>query len=399
MGSSTTHVDRSGSRLSGGHAQRMRFIEPFHVMEVMARAFAHERAGRSVIHLEVGEPDFPTPADVVEAGVRALREGKTRYVQALGIAALRERVAAGYAAECRPSPDRVAVTPGSSGAFQLIFAALLDPGDEVLLTDPGYPCNANFVRLYDARPRMLACDAEHGYQLTARAVEQAWTERTKAVLIGTPSNPTGTVVPGEEMTRIVRTVARLGGVLIVDEIYHGLTYDAEVRSALHDSDDVFIVNSFSKYYGMTGWRIGWLVMPPGFIEDITKLAQNLFISTSTPAQYAALRALDKDVGSELDRRCAQFRKRRDYLVPALRELGFKIPVMPQGAFYVYADCSALTDDSYAFALDLLDVTGVAITPGKDFGHHREREHLRFSYANTLENLQEAVSRLKTYLES
>ncbi len=384
--------------MASKHAKRMRAIEPFHVMEVMERAFAHERAGRSVIHLEVGEPDFPTPAPVVEAGIQALREGKTRYVQAMGIEPLRERIAAAYAPTCRPAPGRVAVTPGSSGAFQLIFAALLDPGDEVLLTDPGYPCNANFVRLHDALPRMIACSAEHGYQFTASTIEEAWTDRTRAVLIGTPSNPTGTVVPTEEMTRIVKTVERLGGTLVIDEIYHGLTYDAEVRSALHDSDDVFIVNSFSKYYGMTGWRIGWMVMPTSFIEDITKLAQNLFISTSTPAQYAALRALDDDVGVELKRRCAQFRKRRDYLVPALRDLGFKIPVTPQGAFYVYADCSELTDDSNAFALDLLDATGVAITPGKDFGLYRDREHLRFSYANTLEKLQQAVSRLAAFLK-
>ncbi len=378
-------------------ATRLRDIKPFYVMEILERAFALERSGRSVIHLEVGEPDFPTPAPVVEAGMRALREGKTRYVQALGIDELRARIAARYPPPCRPPSERVAVTPGSSGAFQLIFGSLINAGDEVLLTDPGYPCNANFVRLYEGKPKLVACDATAGYQFTADAIKTAWTERTKAVLIGTPSNPTGTSVPPDEMTRIVETVDRLGGTLIVDEIYHGLTYDSDVRTALYDSDRAFIVNSFSKYFGMTGWRVGWLVMPSAFIDGITKLAQNLFISTSTPVQFAALRALEEDVIAELERRRNVFRQRRDFLVPALRELGFKVPVMPQGAFYVYADCSAFTGDSYSFALDVLASTGVAIAPGKDFGRHRQHEHVRFSYANTQDMLQQAVERLAEYL--
>ncbi len=378
-------------------AARIGEIEPFYVMEILDRAFALEHAGRAVIHLEVGEPDFPTPVPVAEAGMQALREGKTRYVSALGVDALRERIAARYPPACRPPPDRVAVTPGSSGAFQLIFGSLIDPGDEVLLTDPGYPCNANFVRLFEGVPRLVACDAAAGYQFTATAIETAWTERTKAVLIGTPSNPTGTAVSSDEMTRIVESVERLGGTLIVDEIYHGLTYGPEVRTALYDTDRAFIVNSFSKYFGMTGWRVGWLVMPSAFIDGITKLAQNLFISTNTPAQYAALRACEEDVVAELERRREVFRQRRDYLVPALRELGFKVPVTPDGAFYVYADCSAFTNDSYEFALEVLDSTGVAITPGCDFGRYRHREHVRFSYANHLGKLQQAVQRLAGFL--
>ncbi len=399
--------DKPGvSPVPSNQAARLREIEPFYVMEILERAFALERAGRSVIHLEVGEPDFPTPAPVVEAGMQALREGKTRYVQALGIDALRERIAARYPPACRPPPGRVAVTPGSSGAFQLIFGSLINAKDEVLLTDPGYPCNANFVRLYEGVPKLVACDAAAGYQFTAQAIETAWTARTKAVLIGTPSNPTGTAVPPDEMTRIVATVERLGGTLIVDEIYHGLTYGSDtattrsagVRTALYDTDRAFIVNSFSKYFGMTGWRVGWLVMPSDFLNGITKLAQNLFISTNTPAQYAALRAFEGDVIAELERRRDVFRQRRDFLVPALRALGFKVPVTPEGAFYVYADCSAFTDDSYAFALDVLESTGVAITPGKDFGRYRQNEHVRFSYANTQDNLEQGVERLRRYLE-
>ncbi len=395
-----TEADGGGLRRRGAlsrRATRMREIHPFYVMEVLAKACALEREGRSIIHLELGEPDFRTPDAVVEAGVRALREGRTRYVQALGIPELREAVANHYSQACRPPPWRVAITPGSSGALQLIFAVLIDDGDEVLLADPGYPCNANFVHLYGGKPVYVPCGAGQDYQLTAEVIRRHWTSRSRVVLIGTPSNPTGTVVPAAEMARIVAAVKELGGTLVVDEIYHGLTYDADVRSVLHESDGVFVVNSFSKYYGMTGWRIGWLIMPEEFIDDINKLAQNLFISTSSPAQYAALHAFDAEVLSELERRRAIFQQRRDFLVPALRQLGFAIPVMPEGAFYVYADCSAFTDDSESFAFDVLESTGVAITPGRDFGKHHANLHVRFSYANTLENLKEAVNRLERYL--
>ena len=381
----------------GGRARRMDSIRPFYVMEVLERAFALEQAGHPVIHLEVGEPDFPTPAPVVEAGMRALAQGRTRYVQAMGLPELRAAIAENYPQSCRPQPDRVVVTPGSSGALQLVFGVIIDPGDEVLLADPGYPCNANFVRLYGGEPVLIPVGPDTGYQLTAELIARHWSERSKAVLVGTPSNPTGTLVAPAEMSRISATVADLGGHLVVDEIYHGLTYGEAARSALHDSSDVFVVNSFSKYYGMTGWRIGWLVSPQEFLSDVCKLAQNLFISTSTPAQCAALHAFDIEVIAELERRRELFRERRDFLVPALRELGFGIPVTPQGAFYVYADCSAFSDDSDRFALDILEHTKVGITPGRDFGSYRHRQHVRFSYANTLQNLEQAVERLRSFL--
>lgn len=378
-------------------AKRLSRIEPFHVMDILARARAMETQGRSVIHMEIGEPDFPTAPAIVQAGVAALQSGHTHYTTALGLPELRAAIAASYPADARPDAGQVVVTPGASGALQLIFAALINPGDQVLMADPGYPCNRHFVSLFEGEPLAIPVDASTGYQLNADLVRRHWTRCTVAVLLASPSNPTGTLVPPEEMARIARAVEELGGVLIVDEIYHGLVYGEEAVTALVHSQNLFVVNSFSKYYGMTGWRLGWLVAPAPYVPEIDKLAQNIFLAASTPAQYAALAAFDAGVQQELQKRRDIFRERRDFLLPALRELGFDIPLIPQGAFYLYADCSRFTDDSQAFAIKLLDETGVAITPGLDFGAHRAARHVRFSYANTLENLREGVSRLRSYL--
>ena len=380
-------------------AHRLVAIPPFYVMDILARARALERQGRSVIHMEIGEPDFPTPARIVEAGVAALRAGRTHYTQAIGLPELREAIACSYAPHARPDPQRVIVTPGASGGLALSFAALLDPGDQVLLADPGYPCNRHLVRLFEGEAVSIPVDASTGYQLTADRIRQYWSSCTVAVLLASPSNPTGTLVPDEELQRIVRTVTELGGVLIIDEIYQGLTYGVTARSALGYSSDVFVVNSFSKYYGMTGWRLGWLVAPSAYVPAIDRLAQNVFLAPSTVAQYAALAAFDPPVLAELQERRREFAERRDYLLPALRALGFGIPVAPQGAFYLYADCSRFTHDSRAFAEALLEQQGVAITPGLDFGEHRARQHVRFSYANTLESLREGVRRIETFLRT
>jgi aspartate/methionine/tyrosine aminotransferase len=366
-------------------------------MDILARARALETQGRSIVHLEIGEPDFPTAEPIVRAGIAALQSGKTHYTPALGLPELRQAIADSYAPPARVESGRVAVTPGASGALQLIFGALLSPGDEVLLADPGYPCNRHFVRLFEGVPVGIPVDSSTGYQLTADIIRRHWTPRTVAALIASPSNPTGTIVPDDEMARIVRTVEELGGVLIVDEIYHGLTYGIRPRSVLTLSEQVFVVNSFSKYYGMTGWRVGWLVAPREYIPSIDKLSQNIFLAASTPAQHAALAALSPEVGVELERRRQVFSERRDYLLPALRGLGFEVPVQPQGAFYLYADCSRFTADSQAFALELLEQAGVAITPGLDFGSYLPQRHVRFSYANTLDNLKQAVHRLATRL--
>ncbi|HEX9628346.1 MAG TPA: pyridoxal phosphate-dependent aminotransferase [Acidiferrobacterales bacterium] len=378
-------------------AARMGDIQPFHVMDILARARALEARGRSIIHLEIGEPDFPTAPQIVAAGIRALEEGRTQYTPALGLPALRAAIAASYPEPGRPGPERVAVTPGASGALQLLLGVLIDPGDAVLMADPGYPCNRHFVRLFDGRPGLIPVDAASDYQLTAELVERHWTKRTRAVLLASPANPTGTLIAPTEMARIIALAEARGAVVIVDEIYHGLTYDAEAASAVMLSDRVFVVNSFSKYYGMTGWRVGWLVAPEEYIADIDKLAQNIFLAASTPAQHAALAAFEPSVVAELERRRRVFRERRDYLLPALRDLGFRIPVTPQGAFYLYADSSALSDDSESLAVELLEQAGVAITPGLDFGRHRPKQHVRFSYANTLDKLREAVRRIARHL--
>jgi aspartate/methionine/tyrosine aminotransferase len=378
-------------------ARRLEDIEPFHVMSVLARAHELEAQGRSIVHMEIGEPDFPTADGIREAAIAAIEAGRTRYLPALGLPELRQRIAHSYTADVRPSAQRVVVTPGASGALQLVFAALLSPGDQVLLADPGYPCNRHFVRLFEGEAVAIAVDASTRYQLTAELVRRHWTERTVAVLISSPANPTGTLVPDAEMAAIIEAATELGGRVVVDEIYSGLVYDLKPVPALRHSQDVFVINSFSKYFGMTGWRIGWLVAPEEYVSAIDKLAQNIFIATSAPAQYAALAAFDPRVDNELQRRVDLFRQRRDFLLPALRKVGFDIALVPEGAFYLYADCRRFGRDSQALALEVLEQIGVAITPGRDFGNFEPERHVRFSYANTLEQLEEGIRRLREYL--
>ena len=380
-------------------ADRMQFIQPFHVMALLARARELEAAGRSIIHMEIGEPDFITPQPVIDAGIRALEQGQTHYTPATGLPALRERIAAfyrqRYAVEL--DPQRVIVTPGASAALQLVMAALVNPGDRVLMADPGYPCNRNFVYLVNGEPVGIPVDAACGYQPTPQQVEELWTGDVAALLVASPSNPTGTVLPEEDLRALHAIAARHGGSLVVDEIYHGLTYGDPIATALAVSDDIFVINSFSKYFGMTGWRLGWLIAPSAVVPDIDKLAQNLFLAAPTLAQHAALQAFEADNLAILEERCAAFRERRDYLLPALRELGFEIPVTPEGAFYLYADCSRFTADSHAFSTRMLEEAGVAITPGIDFGNHQPERHVRFAYTTSMENLREGVRRLAAYL--
>jgi aspartate/methionine/tyrosine aminotransferase len=377
-------------------AARLGEIQPFRVMEILGKARAMEAAGRPVIHMEIGEPDFPTPDAIVRAGIEALEQGHTHYTPALGLPELRQVIADHYPAGARPDASRVVVTPGGSGALQLILAALVNPGDEVLIADPGYPCHRHFVRLFEGRAVAVPVDAASGFQLSAKSIREHWTPRTVAALVVSPSNPTGTVIEDEELRAIVETVRELGGRLIVDEIYHGLTYGGNVRSVLTHADDVFVLNSFSKYFGMTGWRLGWLVAPKEYVDGIERLAQNIFIAAATPAQYAALHAFDADVIAELDRRRDIFRERRDYLVPALRDLGFRVPVVPGGAFYIYADCSRFGRDSETLAREILEQTAIALTPGNDFGSFESGRYLRVSYATDLDSLREAVARLQSW---
>lgn len=373
----------------------MRLIQPFHVMALLARARELEATGRSVIHMEIGEPDFVTPQPLIDAGIRALQDGRTHYTPAAGLWTLREKIAGFYQTRygLAVEPERIVITPGASAALQLVLAVLVNTGDHVLLADPGYPCNRNFVHLLNGEPVAVPVDAASRYQPVPQQVSDCWTDQTRALLVASPSNPTGTLLDDNTLREYHNITGRNGGSLIVDEIYHGLTYEGPAQTALAVSDDIFVINSFSKYFGMTGWRLGWLIAPREVIPDIEKLAQNLFLAAPTLAQYAALMAFDDEVIAILDARRDEFRLRRDYLLPALRDIGFEIPVTPAGAFYLYADCSRFTDDSYSFAERLLEEAGVAVTPGIDFGRNQPESHVRFAYTTSLENLQEGVRRL------
>ncbi|MDQ5879527.1 MAG: hypothetical protein QG638_2263 [Pseudomonadota bacterium] len=380
-------------------ASRLADIAPFHVMELLTRAKALEAAGKDIIHMEVGEPDFPTPAPIVAAAQQAIAEGRTFYTPALGLPELRDAISRFYADRygITVPASRIAVTAGASGALTLAMACLVEPGSEWLLTDPGYPCNRHFIRAFEGVPIGIPVDAASNFQPTTAHLEHHWNARTAGALFASPANPTGTMLMTDEINALAEFVRRRDGQLIVDEIYHGLTYETDAPTALAAGDDIFVVQSFSKYFQMTGWRLGWLVVPEPYIRDIEKLAQNLFISPSSPAQHAALAAFDPETIAILEARRAEFRRRRDFLVPALSSLGFRLTAQPQGAFYVYADCSALTNDSDRFARDLLESTGVAITPGLDFGSHAPRQHLRFAYTTDVARLAEAVERIRRFL--
>ena len=380
-------------------AERMRSIQPFHVMALLARARELEAEGRSIVHMEIGEPDFVTPRPVIDAGIRALQAGYTHYTPAVGLLPLRERITEFYRVQYGVDidPQRVIVTPGASAALQLILAAVVNPGEQVLMADPGYPCNRNFVYLLNGLPLSIPVTAASNYQPTPQQVRDYWTGLVAALLVASPSNPTGTLL-GEHTLREYHAIAAAqGGCLIVDEIYHGLVYGERASTALAISDEIFVVNSFSKYFGMTGWRLGWLIAPQEYVADIDKLAQNLFLAAPTIAQHAAMKAFDEENINILETRRHEFRQRRDYLLPALRDIGFDIPVIPDGAFYLYANCSRFTDDSFSFSAQLLEEAGVAITPGIDFGINQPETHVRFAYTTSLENLEEGVRRLQAYL--
>jgi len=380
-------------------ASRLAHIAPFHVMELLARAKVLEAEGRDIIHMEVGEPDFPTPTPIIEAACEHIGTGKVFYTPALGLPELRQAIADFYFTRygTRVAASRIVITAGASGALLLALACLSEPGSEWLLTDPGYPCNSNFVRSFEGVPICIPVSAEHNFQPTLADLEQHWTERTAGALFASPANPTGTLLDDKVLADMAASIRRKGGQLIVDEIYHGLTYGRDATTALDLGDDIFVVQSFSKYFNMTGWRLGWLVVPERFARDIEKLAQNLFIAPSTPAQCAALAAFRPETLAILEERRAEFGRRRDFLLPELERLGFGIGAKPEGAFYIYADCSALSTDSEAFARDLLETAGVAVTPGLDFGSYAPKSHLRFAYTACIDRLAEATSRIERHL--
>lgn len=380
-------------------ANRVSRIRPFHVMRLLERARELEAQGRSIVHMEIGEPDFVTPEPIIAAGQQALAAGKVHYTPARGLLELRQAISDYYGRRFRLDidPGRILITPGASGALQLVLAAVVDPGCRVMLTDPGYPCNRNLVRLFDGEPDPVPTGAEQGYQLTPELAEAHWTEATRALMVASPANPSGTLLEREALTRLAGICRQRSAALIVDEIYQGLTYDVEEFTALELGADIFVINSFSKFFGMTGWRLGWLVAPPDRCDELDILAQNLFLAAPTVSQWAALAAFEPDSMDVLEQRRQTFKARRDSLLPALRQLGFDIPVTPQGAFYLYAGCAGLTDDSFTFSQQLLEQAGVAITPGIDFGDHQAERHVRFAYTTSMEALEEGVERIRNYL--
>jgi aspartate/methionine/tyrosine aminotransferase len=380
-------------------AARVANIAPFHVMELAKMATELEKQGRHIIHMGIGEPDFTAAPPVLEAAARAMADGRLQYTAATGIPALREAIAAHYQQVhgLEIAPSRIVVTAGASAALLLACAALVEKDAEVLMPDPSYPCNRHFVAAFDGRATMIASGPEQRFQLSDADVREHWTPATRGVLLASPSNPTGTSIAHDELAKIVATVRERAGFTIVDEIYQGLTYDEAPFSALSLGEDIIVINSFSKYFNMTGWRLGWLVVPQAMVAQIEKLAQNLFICASSIAQHAGVACFAPASIAIYEQRKAEFKRRRDYIVPALRELGFGVPVMPDGAFYVYADCSALSDDADRLTIDMLNQAGVVLVPGLDFGSHAARQYIRLSYATSMENLQEAVKRLRQFL--
>ena len=376
-------------------AKRMRKIEPFHVMDLMSRAAELEAAGQSIVHFEVGEPDFPTAAPILKAAQGFLSGGHVHYTSALGLPELRRAISGHYAAryDIEVAPDRIVITAGASGALLLALGVLVEPGDEWLIPDPGYPCNRHFVRLLEGHPIALPVDASCNFQPSADMVANAWATNTRGVMIASPANPTGSLIPHEQLSAIAEAVSSRGGTLLVDEIYHGLTYGVDARTALAISDEVFVINSFSKYFGMTGWRLGWIVVPERYVREIEKLAQNVYIAPSTVAQHAALAAFGAESVEIFEHRRGEFRTRRDLLLPGLQALGFRLATAPEGAFYLYADCSELADDSEELAIRLLTKAGVAATPGLDFGDNSPRRHIRFAYTVGLEQISEGLRRM------
>lgn len=369
-------------------------------MDLLARAKQLEAEGRSILHLEVGEPDFATPTPIIDAGIQALRQLKTHYTAATGLPELRQAIADHYQRRFALAidPRRVIVTPGASGALQLALSALTEPGESILLSDPGYPCNRNIAKILGLSSVDVQVSADTQYQLNAGHIHKHWLANTRAAMVASPSNPTGTLIERDAMRELLAAVSKANGHLIVDEIYQGLVYDVEEYSALSLSEELFVVNSFSKYFGMTGWRLGWMVVPERYVDAVDRVAQNIFLAASTLSQYAALAAFEPEAEAILQRRVEMFRQRRDYLLSVLPEMGFKLSLQPQGAFYIYADCSEITQDSFAWTRQLLEKEGVAVTPGIDFGGHQAATHVRFAYTRSLDELKRAMCRITRFIQ-
>ena len=388
---------------------RAQKVEPFYVLEV---AKAASSLAETVVHtdspmifLNIGEPDFTAPPLVQEAAEKAIRDGTTQYTQALGLMPLRERISAWYTTRFGASvpASRIVVTAGASAALHLACLALIEAGDEILMPDPSYPCNRHFVSVAEGKAVLVPTPPQERFQLSGAKVQSAWNAQTRGVLLASPSNPTGTSIHPDELRRIHEVVSARGGVTLIDEIYLGLSYDIRYgQTALALDDQIISINSFSKYFNMTGWRLGWMVVPETLVGTIERLAQNLFICPSTVSQMAALACFEPASLAEYERRRTEFKARRDYFIPALNALDLDVPVMPDGAFYAWADCSKVCQklgikDSWDFAFELMKRAHVAVTPGRDFGTDQTRNFIRFSTANSMAQLQDDIARLKVAL--
>jgi aspartate/methionine/tyrosine aminotransferase len=388
---------------------RAQKVEPFYVMEVFKQAseLAKKAAqtDKPMIFLSVGEPDFSAPPLVQQAAAQAIARGKTQYTNANGLDPLREKISAWYATRFNVNvpASRIIITAGASAALQLACLALVDAGDEILMPDPSYPCNRHFVHAADGVAKLVATTAQERFQLSAEKVKANWGEKTRGVLLASPSNPTGTSIQPDELRKIHSIVQAKGGITMIDEIYLGLSHDETFgKSALELGEDIISINSFSKYFNMTGWRLGWLVVPQALVAPIERLAQNLYICASSISQQAALSCFEPESLSIYEERRAEFKARRDFFLPALREIGFHIPVEPDGAFYVYADASPLfaklgVSSSWDFVFELMKRAHIAIAPGRDFGQDSTEQYVRFSTASSMRDLQTAVARMREVL--
>ncbi|MEM8844341.1 MAG: aminotransferase class I/II-fold pyridoxal phosphate-dependent enzyme [Pseudomonadota bacterium] len=374
-------------------------INPFHVMDILARCKEMEAQGRDVVHMEIGEPDFSTPQPIIDAGISVLNEKNTYYTSAQGLYELRENICAYYKEKFSITvvPEQIIVTPGASGALQLVLLALLQNKHQLMLGDPTYPCNRNLSRLFGGGVVSVPVDDSTEFQLTTSLVKKHWCDSVSAVLVASPSNPTGTICKLEELLEIADFLASKNKYLIVDEIYQGLTYSKAATSVAALRDNIFVLNSFSKYFGMTGWRVGWLVAPSSHISELDAISQNTYLATSTIAQHAALAAFKVETIETLEQRRNIFQQRRDLVCDLLSDLGIDVPTIPQGAFYIYANISKHTDDSFDFCKQLLERKAVAITPGCDFGDYRANEFVRFAYTTNEERLKLGLLRLKEFL--
>jgi aspartate/methionine/tyrosine aminotransferase len=368
-------------------------IPPFIVMDVLERAHELEREGRHIIHLQIGEPDFPTPTCICDAACNAIRGGETHYTHSLGLIELREAICAHYLEKygVRIEPDRILVSSGTSPALFLIFAALLEAGDEIIMSDPHYPCYPNFAAFLGGRAVPIRVEEGEGFQLRPEEIKKKIGPKTRAILINSPSNPTGNLLSADR----IKEIAALGLPVISDEIYHGLVYGEKEHSILEFTDNAFVLNGFSKLYAMTGWRLGYLIAPPHFIRSLQKMQQNFYISAGSVSQWAGIAALTK-AGPDVERMKAVYDERRRYMIKRVRELGFGLKVEPAGAFYMLANARHLSENSYDLAFEILEKAGVGVSPGIDFGQNAEG-YLRFSYANSIENIREGLDRIEAFL--